>query len=870
MKRSRRLPPKQGPVVGIEGDFYVWHSLAHVNRELAYHLSAHFDVRVLAYDPPDVDRTCYPHGQELSLLEHSQLTPDILIRHAFPPNGAPTSSKLVVMQPWEYFAVPDLWMALCSKRAVALWSNSSFTRNIYIANGIDPAQASRLPLGYDPSIFFPNHKPHQHDRSFRFLFVGGFIERKGVDLLLEAFCREFSRREDVTLVVNDTGINHVYKNSPLRDILEERLSSTFAPRIEHIAEDLSPEALGDLYRACDCLVQPYRAEGFCLPALEAMACGLPVIVTHGGPTDDFVQEGCGWKVASIRVPIGQLPGLESALPQGWFEPDLRDLRLAMRAAYEDAAITREMGRVAAKAVARFTWKEVASQYAEAIRRIESRADAKHRPRISLCMIVRNEERVLDACLTSARPWFDEIVIVDTGSDDRTLEIARSHGARVFEMKWPDSFAEARNVSLKHAQGEWIFWMDADDTLPRGSGESIRRAAASAPSDVVGYVVPVQFVDDVQGAGTRVDHVKLFRNLPDVRFEGRIHEQVLPSLRETGGKIARSDAVVLHSGYDTSDLGQQRKRERDRHLLALDLKERPDHPFVLFNLGMTAHFTGEHGEAIEWLGKCLAVSRPSESHVRKAYAMLGCSLRELKQVQEAIQTWLRGLDAVGEDPELRFHLGMSYSSLNEFSESRRHYEAVLGAQTESYFSSVDIGILGFKTLHNLGATCLSMGDYGAARSYWLRAIESSPEFLPSVFELFRAGIGEGDFNTCESMLGLVCSKQGRSSSWLEMCQELDRARSGNAVESGMDGEMSLARRLLHEERVEEAIPILESLAERGIAEAAFYLGVHHIRRADYKGALEWMTRASVLNPGHLQSKEQVEKLMTIVGQSGGDG
>ena len=224
--------------------------------------------------------------------------------------------------------------------------------------------------------------------------------------------------------------------------------------------------------------------------------------------------------------------------------------------------------------------------------------------ISLCMIVRDEERVIGDCLASAAPFFNQIIVVDTGSKDRTPDICLEHGAEVHTIEWPDSFSAARNESLKYATGKWIFWMDADDTLPAYAGEAILRAAIDAPDHIAGFIVPVQFVEDGPGAGTRVDHVKLFRNHADIRFEGRIHEQILGSLR-SHGEIARlPGAIVMHSGYDTSPEGQQKKRERDEKLLQLDLDERPDHPFVLFNLGMTAHFCNDHPAAIAWLRKSL--------------------------------------------------------------------------------------------------------------------------------------------------------------------------------------------------------------------------------------------------------------------------
>src|SRR5438132_13758737 len=87
-----------------------------------------------------------------------------------------------------------------------------------------------------------------------------------------------------------------------------------------------------------------------------------------------------------------------------------------------------------------------------------------RPRRSLCMIVRNEEQNLAACLESVADLMDEIVVVDTGSNDRTGDVARRFGARVFDFPWVDSFAAARNESLRRATGDWIFWLDADERI----------------------------------------------------------------------------------------------------------------------------------------------------------------------------------------------------------------------------------------------------------------------------------------------------------------------------------------------------------------------------------------------------------------------
>lgn len=491
--------------------------------------------------------------------------------------------------------------------------------------------------------------------------------------------------------------------------------------------------------------------------------------------------------------------------------------------------------------------------------------------ISLCMIVRDEERVLRSCLESAKPFFREMIVVDTGSADRTKEIAREMGTRVFDFPWTDSFSEARNESLRHAKGRWIFWMDADDTLPVASGEALLHAALTAPAGVVGFVVPVQFVEEGEGAGTRVDHVKLFRNRPGLAFEGHIHEQILSSLRKGGGEIARCGAVVLHSGYDTSPEGQAKKRVRDSHLLKLDLAERPDHPFVLFNLGMTDHYGGEPESAIRWLKRCIEVSAPTDSQVRKAYALLALSQRQAGDGDGCIATLEQGLKVIPNDPELHFHLAHTVAERGEFRRAKLHYQQTLECPRDDHFSSVDIGILGYKTFHNLGSVCLALDEYQSARKWWKRAIEAAPRFLPSVFALFDASVEAGDLATAKQMLEAVYRAEGAGENWLRMgikhvealtgpegaVSFLRRALASHPRSAAVG--MAWTRHLLQSGQEQEARAHLHPLAQAGVAEAAYCLGVFAIRAGKLEEALAWMKRAAALNPDHADTQAQIASL-----------
>jgi GT2 family glycosyltransferase/tetratricopeptide (TPR) repeat protein len=358
---------------------------------------------------------------------------------------------------------------------------------------------------------------------------------------------------------------------------------------------------------------------------------------------------------------------------------------------------------------------------------------RSQPEISLCMIARDNETTIGAALESIKPWVDEMIVVDTGSKDNTPGIAKRLGARVFRFAWCDDFSAARNESLRHAASRWIFWMDSDDTIDASNGRGLRRLVRqAADSTILGFVVQVH----CPGRGpdgdmdvTVVDHVKLFRNLPGMCFDGRIHEQILPAIRRLEGEVAWSDVYVTHSGYDHSATGQEKKKERDLKLLHLEEKERPKHPFTLFNLGMTYNDIGEYEKAIGYLERSIQQSGREETHLRKAYALLIYAHSRLGNREAAWDCCERAVRLFPEDVELRFRRALLLHELGRLEESARLYQAVLAEKGERHFNSIDKGIRSFKARQNLAAVYTDMGEYERAEEQWRLITEEVPNYRP---------------------------------------------------------------------------------------------------------------------------------------------
>src|SRR5260370_23496444 len=317
------------------------------------------------------------------------------------------------------------------------------------------------------------------------------------------------------------------------------------------------------------MVQPYRGEGFCLPVAEAMACARAVIVTGYGPILDYCTDETAYLLPCRVEPLAdkQISGMEAVDFPFLAVPAEDMLRRLMRHVFEHPEEAVARGRNARDHIRTgWTWAHaavIAERRLAALRDrppvpVVVRASDGQRPKVSLMMIVKNEEYNLPACLTSVAGLFDEIVITDTESTDRTVEIAREFGAKVLHFTWIDHFAAARNVSLQHATGEWLFWMDADDRLDDANREKLRLLPAKLPQENVAFVVNCLCLPDETGISTEVTHVRLFRNLPGLAWEHRIHEQILPSLRRCGVSTTPwSDVTVNPVGYVAPPLPKQK-------------------------------------------------------------------------------------------------------------------------------------------------------------------------------------------------------------------------------------------------------------------------------------------------------------------------
>ncbi len=363
-----------------EGSHFVSHSLALINRELCLRLiEAGFELSIrTGNEVDDINPASDPRFEKIVRRMRAPLSgePDVTVRHHWPPNFTPPpSGHWVMIQPWEYGRLPEAWVEPLGSLVDEIWVPSRHVLKTCIASGVPADRVQVVPNGVDPERFRPEATglSLKFPEKFKFLFVGGGLWRKGIDLLLEAYRSTFTSRDEVVLVIKDLPQQQIYIDQGLTRMIGEIRRDPSAPEILHLQAALRPEELPGLYAACDCLVHPYRGEGFGLPVLEAMACGVPVIATEGGSTDDFCPPGEIFLIPSERREFAP-KDIRLAGGAGWvLEPDANALKTLLREAFEKRMEARQRAlEVSVRIRCEYDWKNVAALVMERIEKISQR------------------------------------------------------------------------------------------------------------------------------------------------------------------------------------------------------------------------------------------------------------------------------------------------------------------------------------------------------------------------------------------------------------------------------------------------------------------------------------------------------------------
>jgi glycosyltransferase involved in cell wall biosynthesis len=373
------------PGVMLKGPLFAHSGHARINREIGRALitCSDLDAGLEIHGFNSVQPLLLPQGERLQkAVERQPRQLDLTIRHQWPPDfRRPSAGKLACILPWEHRAVPRSWVEQIERNIDELWVPSNFVRSAFVRGGVDATRVHVIPNGVNTNIFCAKGKRWKPDgcREFVFLFVGGAISRKGIDLLLQAYGDAFSPDHDVTLVIKDVGSSSFYQHNAQLSQIANFASHASSPHLVMLSKNLDDEQLSSLYRGCDAFVLPYRGEGFGMPIAEAMACGKPVIVTGEGPAPEFCAPDCGYLIPARELAVSDpAPSLGELTGEWtWFEPDVAILARTMRRVYENREEAIERGQNAAAAARRtLAWDRVLPTYLQRVAQLTRNESAQ--------------------------------------------------------------------------------------------------------------------------------------------------------------------------------------------------------------------------------------------------------------------------------------------------------------------------------------------------------------------------------------------------------------------------------------------------------------------------------------------------------------
>ncbi|OGJ86833.1 MAG: hypothetical protein A2268_14270 [Candidatus Raymondbacteria bacterium RifOxyA12_full_50_37] len=362
--------------------------------------------------------------------------------------------------------------------------------------------------------------------------------------------------------------------------------------------------------------------------------------------------------------------------------------------------------------------------------------------LSAVLIVKNEEARLRACLGSLAGLVDETVVVDTGSSDATMDVARDLGARLFSEPWQGDFSAARNRSIAEARGEWILWIDADDLVP-AHGHAAIRALCAGPRDRAFSFIIENLYDNRPGQVFR--QTRLFPARRAICFDGRIHETLSYSLARAGLAVVPADVRIIHTGYNTA-AERSAKIERNHALLLRERTRCPNDPAVLMELGNSYFQQGRFAEAVAQyraIADLPGVERAQPDIFRSIPSLVGNAYLAAGDRCLAQEWFERGVRDFPERMTPRYFLGKIALDNNDADAALAHFLAVTGMTAAVTTVAVDISGMQANAFAYAANILLGRGDHARALALFSEADRRFPVAAFSYGAAAQAALRAGD-------------------------------------------------------------------------------------------------------------------------------
>jgi len=341
--------------------------------------------------------------------------------------------------------------------------------------------------------------------------------------------------------------------------------------------------------------------------------------------------------------------------------------------------------------------------------------------LSVCIIAKNEEKNIERCLECLHPYGFEIVVVDTGSKDRTKEIAGKYTDYVYDFVWCDDFAAAKNFAISKATNEYVMVIDCDEYLDEINVQALQELIANNP-DKVGRVRRRNVFSRNNYQQENVEWINRIFSKEKFHYEGRIHEQVT-SLDGKDYETYETPVVILHSGYDLTEEERKAKAERNSTLLlqeleqlqqevVLDARKEEQIPYIIYQLGKSYYMAGDYAKACEYFSEGLSFDlEPKLEYVIDMVETYGYALINSGQAETAL-FFENIYEEFGNCADFKFLMGLIYMNNALFSEAIEEF-----LKATKYKECRTVGANSYMAFYNVGVIYECLGKVEDARKYY---------------------------------------------------------------------------------------------------------------------------------------------------------
>lgn len=352
--------------------------------------------------------------------------------------------------------------------------------------------------------------------------------------------------------------------------------------------------------------------------------------------------------------------------------------------------------------------------------------------LSVCMIVKNEAKNIGRCLESIVHVADEIIVVDTGSIDNTKEIAKIYGVKIYDFKWIDDFSKARNYSISKASGNWILILDGDDQFEKEDTDKLLNIINNPDEGDIFVFNTICYLGDAPGNEKIMNvNTRLFKNRPEIRYQGRIHEGVIPQNKNIVTKL--SDIRIYHYGYLNTCVKDQNKRERNMRILKKELEESPDSPYWLFCVGNEYFALNQLDKALECFLSSYEKGNIQDIYMPKVLIRIIMIYDALGQLDEALKYIDKTLQYYPQYTDVEFIRAGIYKKLGYVTRAIKSFQQCLKLGEPPSTLNFLMGVGSYKSYYELGNLFYEVSDYDEALKMYNETLLSKNDFHDAIIK-----------------------------------------------------------------------------------------------------------------------------------------